>query len=306
MITTLQQKPRQALILDNLREFIHEGSLNRANFRFLDRILFQVNAEVAKGNLSSSCLAEIHDMFDTEFLEETVQGRGFMKPNGYPGDYLFLDKIYTGHISSNPKYAIWDEYVQQHAAPNAVRNRKEYFKGLVIKKARSMKSLNIMNVVSGSGRELLETFNEATNKNIAVSCVEIDEEAIDYSKCLNSDYQDRIAYVHSNIFRFNTKEKFQMIWSAGLFDYLNDRAFVLLLKKFRGWLAQRGEIIVGNYNEEHNPSRDYLEILGDCHLIHRTEQQLWELAKKAGFSNHQIKVTHLDDKVILYLHLKIS
>ena len=306
MITTLQKKPRQAMILDNLREFIQEGSLNRANFRFLDRILFQVNAEVARGNLSSSCLAEIHDMFDTEFLEETVQGRGFMKPNGYPGDYLFLDKIYTGHISSNPKYAIWDEYVQQHAAPNAVRNRKEYFKDLVIKKARSKTNMKIMNVVSGSGRELLETFKKVTTKNIAVTCVEIDEEAIDYSKCLNSDYQDRIAYVHSNIFRFNTKEKFQMIWSAGLFDYLNDRAFVLLLKKFRGWLAPRGEIIVGNYNEEHNPSRDYLEILGDWHLIHRTERQLWELAKKAGFSTHQIKVTHLDDKVILYLHLKIS
>lgn len=306
MITTLQKKPRQAVAFDDLRGFIQEESLNRGNFRHLDRLLFSINSEVQKGNLSEACISEIHSWFDTEFLEETVQGRGFLKPNGYPGDYLFLDKIYTNHKSLNPKYSIWDEYVQQHAAPNAVRNRKEFFKDLILKKSSSNANIKILNIVSGSGRELLETFNALPSKNLEVTCVEIDEEAIDFSKRLNCDYQDRIAYVHSNIFKYRANKTYDMIWSAGLFDYLNDIAFVLLLKKFRGWLAPKGEIIIGNYNEEYNPSRDYLEILGDWHLIHRTKEQLWELAKRAGFSNHQVKVTHLEDKVILYLHLKMT
>ena len=136
--------------------------------------------------------------------------------------------------------------------------------------------------------------------------MEIDEEAIKYSKHLNRNYLNQIEYVNSNIFKYRNSIPQDMIWSAGLFDYLNDKAFVILLKKFKTWLAPKGEIIVGNYNEEHNPSRAYLEVLGDWHLIHRTKDQLYNLAKEADFSDCQIKVNTLDDNVILYLHLKIS
>ena len=305
MITTLQKSSRQDILLDDLKQFISEGRLTRENFGHLDRLLFLVNREVQRGGISKSRIAEIHSWFDSQFLEETVQGRGFKKPNGYPGDYLFLDRIYTNHKSSVPRYRIWDEYVQQHAAPDAVRNRKEYFKKLVFEKAWSNSNLNILNIVSGSGRELLELYNVLGHKNVKTTCVEIDDDAIAYSKRLNRNHLERIEYVNSNIFRFRTNSTYDMIWSAGLFDYLNDKAFVALLKKLKVCLALPGEIIIGNYNEDHNPSRAYLEVLGDWHLIHRTKRQLYYLAKAAGFSDCQIKINSLDDNVILYLQLKI-
>jgi hypothetical protein len=46
-----------------------------------------------------------------------------------------------------------------------------------------------------------------------------------------------------------------------------------------------------------------MEILGDWHLIHRTEAQLLQLAIEAGFKEHQIHVSRMPDNVILYLHM---
>ena len=304
MITTLQKRTRKEILLEDLKRFIQREKLTKDTFRFLDRMLFLINLEIQGGSLSKVHIAQIHSWFDNEFLEATVQGRGFMKPNGYPGDYLFLDHIYTNHKSPDPKYRIWDEFVQQHAAPKAVRNRKEYFKKLVFEKALTKSAVNLLNIVSGSGRELLEMYNVLPHKNVNTTCVEIDEKAIKFSRRLNQNHLDKIAYVNSNIFKYRNGKPHDMIWSAGLFDYLNDKAFVLLLKKFKAWLAPKGEIIIGNYNEEYNPSRAYLEVLGEWHLIHRTKEQLYDLAKKAGFSACQIKINNLDDNVILYLHLK--
>jgi hypothetical protein len=46
-----------------------------------------------------------------------------------------------------------------------------------------------------------------------------------------------------------------------------------------------------------------MEILGDWHLIHRTEAQLLQLAIEAGFKEHQIHVSRMPDNVILYLYM---
>ncbi|WP_273568899.1 class I SAM-dependent methyltransferase [Maribacter halichondriae] len=305
--TTALQKPSKVdLVIYDLKQFIREERLNKDNFWQLDSMLFVINSELKKGTLTNDGISRIRSWFDSEFLRETIHGLGFMKPNGYPGDYLFLDRIYTRHISKNPKYGIWDEYVQQHAAPNAVRNRKAYLKKLVLEKAADNSRLNLLNVVSGSGRELFELYGQFQVKNVNTTCVEIDQGAINFSKRLNNEYLENINYVHSNVFKFRNNKTYDMIWSAGLFDYLNDKAFVFVLKKFKDWLSPRGEIIIGNYNEEYNPSRDYLEILGDWHLIHRTEAQLISLANEAGLDNCIVKVNRLEDNVILYLSLKMK
>ena len=296
----LQNNAYKSVGLTLLKEFIENEQLSHANFFQLDELLAITAYEYRKGSISKEEIAEINTSFGKGFLENTLHGRGFLKPNGYPGDYLFLDRIYTNHISSNSKYSIWDEYVQQNGAPNAVRNRKKYYKHLVKVKAKSTPQMNVLNVISGSGRELTELYDTVPKKIIHTTCVEIDEEAIAFSKQLNKAHLEQIEYVSANIFRYQTEKSFDFIWSAGLFDYLNDKAFVKLLQRFKEWQKKGGEIVVGNYNEAHNPSRDYMEILGDWHLIHRSEGQLLQLAREAGFSEH---VSRMPDNVILYLHI---
>lgn len=304
MNVAIRKDRKQSIGLELLRTFIETENLSRANFFQLDELLAITSYEYRQGRVSREEVVALNSSFGHEFLENTLHGRGFLKPNGYPGDYLFLDRIYTNHISDHPKYKIWDEYVQQNGAPDAVRNRKEYFKHFVKSRANSGKEIDLLNIVSGSGRELAELYGKMGKLDtIKTTCVEIDEEAIKFSKELNKNHLRHIEYVNSNIFRYQTDQTYDLIWSAGLFDYLNDKAFVMLLKRFKAWQKSGGEIIVGNYNAAHNPSRDYMEILGDWHLIHRTEEQLMELAITAGFTESEIHVNRMPDNVILYLHM---
>lgn len=303
MIAVLKNNINQSVGLDLLKQFIEEEQLTADNFFQLDELLAITSYEFQKGVFSKEAITSISTYFGNEFLKNTLHGKGFLKPNGYPGDFLFLDGIYTDHISSDPKYCIWDEYVQQNGASKAVRNRKEYFKNLVKAKKRSASKMKVLNIVSGSGRELAELYSDVSMKSIHTTCVEIDEKAIAFSKELNKTNLDCIEYINSNIFRYQTEESYDFIWAAGLFDYFNDKTFVKLLMRFATWQKKGGEIVIGNFNEAHNPARDYMEILGDWRLIHRTEEQLLQLARDAGFSENEIYVSRMPDNVILYLHI---
>jgi 2-polyprenyl-3-methyl-5-hydroxy-6-metoxy-1,4-benzoquinol methylase len=304
MIAALQNYTNSSVGLRLLKQFISNEDLSRDTFYQLDELLSIVANEYHIGIISKEEIAELKLSFGLNFLQKTLHGRGYLKPNGYPGDYLFLDHIYTNYCSENPKYKIWDEYVQQNGATDAVRNRKEYFKYLVKTKSKTVPKLNVLNVVSGSGREISELFSTNSIKNVHISCVEIDDNAIALSKELNKDNLDRIDYANSNIFRYRTEKLYDFIWAAGLFDYLNDKVFVKLLKRLKSFLSAGGEMVIGNFNSANNPSKNYMEILGDWHLIHRSEEQLLQLAREAGFNEREIHVSSMPDNMILYLHIQ--
>jgi len=307
MFAILQKRDRRQVLLESLRHFVKKGNWSDQSFEKLDQLLSEIGYEMQNGTISKSDISEISTDFRKEFLAETLQGYGLRKPYGYPGDFLLLDKIFTNYKTRSSRYRIWDEYFQAQAAPCAVRNRKEYFKNVVTTKCNEYSDLSLLNVVSGPGRELYELYmNLPEGKMINTTCVEVDDYAVAYSKGLNSDYLEHIDYVHSNIFRFENEKKYDLIWSAGLFDYMNDKAFLLLLDQFKDWMLPGGEIVIGNFNEANNPSRNYMEIMGDWHLIHRTEQQLKDLAKQAGFLNSQIKVGREELNVNLFLHIKLG
>lgn len=307
MFAILQKRDRGEVLVESLRHFVRKGNWSHDSFDKLDGLLSEVGYEMHRGTITKSDISEITTSFRKEFLAETLQGHGLRKPYGYPGDFLLLDKIFTNHKTRNSRYRIWDDYFQRQAAPCAVRNRKEYFKEIITANSGTNSELKLLNVVSGPGRELYELYMSLPEeRNINTTCVEVDDYAIAYSKGLNTDYLNSIDYVHSNIFKFENEKKYDVIWSAGLFDYMNDKAFMLLLNRFKKWLAPEGEIVIGNFNEDHNPSRDYMEIMGDWHLIHRTEEQLRQLAKQAGFLNSQIKIGREELNVNLFLHIKMS
>ncbi len=307
MFALLQKKERKQTVLNSLKKFIRKGNWSDTSFEKLETLLTDIGEELQTGSISQSDIKEITTSFTKDFLAETLQGHGLRKPYGYPGDFLLLDKIFTLYKTRSPRYRIWDDYFQAQAAPQAVRNRKEYFKNLALSKLTENKDLNLLNIVSGPGRELYETYlTKPAGKSIKTTCVEVDDYAIAYSKGLNSDFTNDIRFVHSNIFKFQNENKYDFIWSAGLFDYLNDKAFQMLLSRFKKWLLPGGEIVIGNFHKGFNPSRNYMEIMGDWHLIHRTEEQLVHLAEQAGFRNNQIWVGRERLNVNLFLHIRLD
>jgi len=292
-------------ISESIETLVGHEKFDENSFEKVDEVIQIIANGYKNGSISKSDITTINQLFGEEFLNETIQGFAVRKPYGYAGDFMIIDKIYTYDVSTDSKFQIWDKYFHQHSAPQAVRNRKEYFKQQLSKKLEGNHSLSLLNVASGPARDLFELYSGLKHhQNLSTTCVEMDSNAIAYAKKLNGYFLDRITFVEKNIFRYQSESKYDVIWSAGLFDYFEDKAFVMMLKRFREWLEPGGEIIIGNFNEDNNPSRDYMELFGEWYLHHRTIEQLIELAIKAGYCRNMISIGREEENVNLFLHIK--
>ena len=78
-----------------------------------------------------------------------------------------------------------------------------------------------------------------------------------------------------------------LIYSAGLFDYLSLRSFQALLGALYDALSPGGLLAVGNV-ASHNPTRWFMEYCLDWFLIHRSRDEL--LALGAQLHPHPSKL----------------
>ena len=102
--------------------------------------------------------------------------------------------------------------------------------------------------------------------------------------------------------RFHPPNRYHAIWSAGLFDYLDDRLFVLLIKRLMRALEPGGELAIWNFSTS-NPTRPYMELMGEWFLHHRTAFQLSALAQQAGVSAGAVKIGQEAEGVNLFMHI---
>ncbi len=278
--------------------------LNPQKTEEINKFVLKLKSKFDEGSITKDHLTLLNRSFGDEFLKNTVQGHGLIKPYGYAGDFLMIDKIYTHHMSEIEEYRKWDEFFHQHAAPIAVRNRKEYFKNFISKKFETNNSLELLNIASGPARDLKELYEGLNGFSLKTTCIEMDANAVNYAKNLNKDFLKEIVFINRNVFRCSFQDHFDVIWSAGLFDYFDDKAFVFLLKKIKNSIKKGGEIVVGNFNKANNPSRDYMELFGEWYLNHRSKQELVNLGIAAGFDSSQLSVQSEELGVNLFLHIK--
>lgn len=132
---------------------------------------------------------EIPDAVSTQ----TCQGYVYSQPRGYAGDFEIIERIYQQWRSPNPALVKWDDYFHDQAAPQAVRNRKKYFVDWVVAKERILGGeLRVLNIASGSARDVFDYFNANPESRVRIECIEQDPNAIAYSKMLCAAFADRI------------------------------------------------------------------------------------------------------------------
>jgi len=209
------------------------------------------------------------------------------KPLGYAGDYLLIDWMYTKKTKPSGIGHHWDEVFHLYQGSRAVCNRKDMCEK-VLRETASEKSysFNVLNIGCGSCRDMYEAIDHLPRGEGEIGllhCVDQDPEALIYAKSLMSGFQNKkqVVWECRNALRLRPEVKYDLIWSAGLFDYLNDRLVVFLLSRMWSWLKSGGRIVFGNFHPR-NPSRFPMELCGQWFLIHRTEHDLMELVKTAG------------------------
>lgn len=290
-----------------IEKMVAKGGPAPSDYASFSRWISQVAREFRSGALTQQDLQTLRAAFGEALSTDTLQGFSLQKPHGYPGDYEILDSIYKEHVSDDPKLENWDRFFHVQSAPIAVRNRKAYFVDLlhdVERVHRDKKTIPVLNVASGPMRDVLEFFrSNGHNHSVFFECVDSDEEALCYAQKLCASYLDRIELRQANALRFRSKRKYQLIWSAGLFDYLSEKGFKFLLEHLLSMLREDGELVVGNFSET-NPTRDYMEIIGGWYLHHRTAEELIRFAQDCGVDRADIRIGQEPEGVNLFLHIK--
>ncbi|MEM6322000.1 MAG: class I SAM-dependent methyltransferase [Bacteroidota bacterium] len=298
-----QKKPSLKALLDYIQVLYDCGGPTEAEYEALNDALNFYRREIPDEEWKKAS-ETVANIFGEDF-KNSIAGHAYCKPYGYPGDFEVIDKMYLEVVSDNPQLKKWDLFYHQHAAATAVRNRKTFFKKVLKQKYELAKDgLEILDVASGPCRDLLEFFEETGSKNVHVDCVEADIQAILHATKINHRFLPYLTFHNKNIFRFISDKKYDVIWSAGLFDYFNDRTFTRLLARLFKNVKPSGELIVGNFAVG-NPTEGYMELFTGWYLYHRSPEQLIQLAQDAGIEDKS-RITIDQEEVGVNLFMRIQ
>ena len=277
-----------------------KGGPDPGDYLMLNTLLDNFSGDKSQGVASDKQLQELREAFGEGLSPETIQGWAYHKPLGYAGDFQLIEKIYTYKTSSNPHLVKWDQFSHQQTATKAIRNRISFFLEQVWKaKIQEPTDCNILNLASGPGRDMYETFNILGARGIKIDCVEQDAHAINYAKDLCVKFIDHIQFFQKNVLRFTTKKTYNLIWSGGLFDYFNDSIFKRILKRLLSFVKTDGKLIIGNFSTT-NPTRGYMDLF-NWNLIHRTRDELRQLARDCGVPDEKISIEQEPEGINLFL-----
>lgn len=142
----------------------------------------------------------------------------------------------------------------------------------------------ILSVASGHARELSGSL--VTSPLFDGEFVALDQDALSCDEVSKSFAAHRVRVINTGVVEFlrdttTNHGEFDLIYSAGLYDYLSDILARRLTKQLYRMLKPGGRLLIANFVPE-TKSRAYMEIFMDWHLIYRTEEEMLALAQSTG------------------------
>lgn len=285
---------------------------------FRDLIMFEKD-NLNRGN--EERVYKLKRLFIEWFRDDFVKGeylnRSLKKPSGYPGDYKIIDSIYQNSPCSVGFERLYDNYFQMSTICNAVRNRKEDFKQIVLDVIQKSKdfSVKIMDLASGPCRDVLEVLANLTseNKEVIFHCYDNDEKAISYAReLLKSD--PRVIFYKQNAVRLALKKNvkdliegnYDLIYSTGLFDYLDYKVSVRLVANLKKLLKKGSFLAISDVRDKFsNPSIYFMEWVADWNLIYRDDDSFRNIFIDAGFSKDNLSFQYEQQGLMQYIFAKV-
>ncbi len=229
------------------------------------------------------------------FMRGALAERAYFKPNGYAGDFKMIEMMYRNEPSGDGKIGkLVDEWLLKRPPCAAVRGRREFIARKLTefstKNFSNQNKINIMNLACGPSRELfdfIESFDQ--DEKINAYCLDIDPMALKYTDGLSKEFNHdaTINFLKDNLIKWalgtstQTIEQQDVIYSGGLFDYLDDDLFLMLLNRCYDHLNPGGILMIGNFRN--NPDRLFMDRLLEWRLIYRESAELVKLFGKSMF-----------------------
>ena len=220
--------------------------------------------------------------------------RTYQKPLGYAGDYEMVNMILRDPLEGSSLFSkIVNSWFLSQRPAQAHRNRIAYLTKMIVKESRRIacrggQPARIFNLGCGPAGEVQNflVLDEICN-NTSFVLLDFNDETLQHTKEVLEDLksklnrQTKIEVVKKSVHQVLKEEikpgvcqqRYDLIYCAGVFDYLSDRICKRLMDIFYSMLEPGGLLVATNIDAS-NPSRYGMEYLLDWHLIHRSSTQL--------------------------------
>jgi extracellular factor (EF) 3-hydroxypalmitic acid methyl ester biosynthesis protein len=216
--------------------------------------------------------------------------RTYQKPLGYAGDYEMVNMIMRDPAEGSSLFSkLVNSWFLSQGPAAAHRNRISYLANILADESCRVvgngKSARIFNLGCGPAGEIQKFLIESEICNHAsFVLLDFNDQTLEHVSKILEDLKTQ--------YRRNTKielmkksvhqvlkeaakptEEYDVVYCAGVFDYLSDRICQRLINRFYEMLQPGGLLVVTNVDPS-NPSRHTMEYLLEWHLIYRNRQQL--------------------------------
>lgn len=207
--------------------------------------------------------------------------RAFEKPRGYAGDAVVLDWIYGyQQLADDAPPSLMELHRWEHQTPScvSVRNRKTILASAIDEAAnRQQQPIRALAMACGHLREAAESAALKSNGVAEFLALDHDAESLRVAAAMGpgiTPVHGSVRSVVANKIRFSDID---LIYAAGLYDYLGPAMAAQLTSALFRMLRPGGTLLIANFNPD---LRDigYLEAYMDWRLIYRTDAELEECA----------------------------
>ncbi|MFY9398771.1 MAG: PilZ domain-containing protein [Desulfomonilia bacterium] len=287
----------RAELLDTLRTLSFEA-LNEVTLKYSDQFT-RITSTFIDSKQHFIHREHFQKTLNELLLKSALFNRAYRKPLGYAGDYEMMNIIYRNEYEGKDLFSqVMSKIDCEGSAAKAVRNRREYFCQKILALYESLdegSEAKVVSVACGPCVELWDFFTRVKNSQRPVR---IDFIAMDQDPLALDDARNRlqpvsgdnsrfsVSFIQDNIRNLILGKKLEesryagsdLIYTAGLCDYLSAKATSRLINELYRYLKPGGRMIIGNFGP-YNPQRFKMEYGAEWFLIHRSEEDLKDLAR---------------------------
>jgi extracellular factor (EF) 3-hydroxypalmitic acid methyl ester biosynthesis protein len=249
--------------------------------------------------------------------------RTYQKPLGYAGDYEVVDMMFRDPYAGGSLFAKMVNYYALQLPPIiAHRNRiallEETLVEEALRAARQNRVMRVFNLGCGPAQEVqgflardglcdgtsftLCDFNDETLGHVSRTLADLKKRhgRRTQLQVVKKSVQQLLKQA-DRVIQSPARDQYDLVYCAGLFDYLQDKICQRLMTVFYGMLAPGGLLLVTNVDDHSH--RGEMECFLEWHLILRNTQQMGGLIP-AGLPHEELEVKRDATGINLFLELR--
>lgn len=216
--------------------------------------------------------------------------RTFQKPLGYAGDYEMVNMMMRPTEGNSLFAKIVNQWFLQQPPAEAHRNRVIHIEQRLVEETLRVseeRPMQVFNLGCGPAWEVQKFLSERHfSGRTEMTLIDFNEETLQHTRETLHDIRNkfgrttRLEFVKRSVQQVikdgarlsANSPQYDMVYCAGLFDYLSDQVCLRLMNIFYEMVRPGGLVLATNVDVS-NPLRNGMEHLLDWHLIYRTSQQ---------------------------------